>query len=75
MELDLKVRALIQNYRPQVCYVLSLLRIHKPDCEHCMARERCGDDLRKRLEELDVRILHQPPASENQDRQQLPRAG
>ncbi len=34
------------------CYVLLLLRIHRPDCEHCNARETCGDEMRKRLEEL-----------------------
>ena len=37
-----------QTLRPQICYVLSLLRIHSPDCEHCMARLTCGDDLRER---------------------------
>jgi len=34
------------------CYVLSLLRFHRPDCEHCKAREECGFEMRKRLEEL-----------------------
>ena len=37
------------------CYLLSLLRIHHPDCEHCHARETCGDEMRKRLEELNWR--------------------
>ena len=41
--------------RPRICYVLSLLRIHSPDCKHCMARLICGDELRKRLEELNGR--------------------
>ncbi len=50
-----KLPVLIQNLRPRICYVLSLLRIHRPDCEHCMARQTCGDELRKRLEELDGR--------------------
>jgi hypothetical protein len=33
------------------CYLLSLLRIHRPDCEHC-ARQKRGFEMRKRLEEL-----------------------
>ena len=33
------------------CYLLSLLRIHHPDCERC-AREKYGVEMRKRLEEL-----------------------
>jgi hypothetical protein len=37
------------------CYLLSLLRIHHPDCEHCNARETCGYEMRKRLEELNWR--------------------
>ena len=38
------------------CYLLSLLRIHRPDCELCKARETCGDEMRKRLEELNWRM-------------------
>jgi len=38
--------------RPRICYVLSLLRIHNPDCKHCAAHLICGNELRKRLEEL-----------------------
>ena len=34
------------------CRLLSLLRIHHPDCEVCNARERYGVEMRKRLEEL-----------------------
>jgi hypothetical protein len=34
------------------CYLLSLLRIHRPDCELCQAREKYGVEMRKRLEEL-----------------------
>lgn len=34
------------------CYLLSFLRIHHPDCEHCKAREKCGLQMRERLEEL-----------------------
>jgi hypothetical protein len=42
--------------RPRiVCQLLSLLRIHSPDCEYCAARLTCGNELRERLEELDFR--------------------
>jgi hypothetical protein len=34
------------------CCLLSLLRIHPPDCYHCNARETSGHEMRKRLEEL-----------------------
>jgi hypothetical protein len=34
------------------CRLLSLLRIHRPDCEVCTAREKYGVEMRKRLEEL-----------------------
>ncbi len=37
------------------CYFLSLLRIHRPDCEHCRAREKCGLEMRERLAELNRR--------------------
>jgi hypothetical protein len=37
------------------CYLLSLLRIHRPDCEVCNAREEYGVGMRKRLEELNWR--------------------
>jgi hypothetical protein len=37
------------------CRLLSLLRIHQPDCQHCNAREKYGVDMRKRLEELNWR--------------------
>ena len=63
----------LQALRAQLCYVLSLLRIHSPDCEHCMARLTCGDDLRKRLEELDGRT--QLSSRENQEHRRLRRAG
>jgi len=43
------------NLRPRICYLLSLLRIHSPDCEHCNAHETCGDEMRNRLEELNWR--------------------
>jgi len=34
------------------CSLLSLLRTHHPDCEHCVARKKYGIEMRKRLEEL-----------------------
>jgi hypothetical protein len=36
------------------CSLLSLLRIHDPDCD-CNARKACGDEIRKRLDELSGR--------------------
>ena len=47
------------------CRRLSLLRIHPPDCEHCKARETYGDEMRKRLEELNWRT--QPRSLNNED--------
>jgi hypothetical protein len=47
------------------CYLLSLLRIHRPDCELRKARETCGDEMRKRLEELNWPT--QPPSLNNED--------
>jgi hypothetical protein len=37
------------------CYLLSLLKIQHPDCEHCNAREKYGEEMRRRLEELNWR--------------------
>ena len=37
------------------CYLLSLLRIQHPDCELCNAREKYGEAMRRRLEELNWR--------------------
>ena len=37
------------------CYLLSLLRIHHPDCELCNSREKYGEEMRRRLEELNWR--------------------
>jgi hypothetical protein len=47
------------------CYLLSLLRIHRPDCELCKAREKCGFQMRERLEELNWRT--QPSSLNNED--------
>jgi len=46
--------------RGWIGYLLSLLRIHSPDCEHCNARETCWGEMRERLEELSWRM---PPLS------------
>ena len=37
------------------CYLLSLLKLHSPDCECRNARETSGDEIRKRLDELSGR--------------------
>jgi len=34
------------------CSLLSLLRIHSPDCKRCNTQETPGNEIRKRLEEL-----------------------
>ena len=47
------------------CYLLSLLRIHRLDCEHCKAREKCGLQMRERLEELNWGT--QPTLLNNED--------
>ena len=47
------------------CRLLSVLRIHRPDCELCKAHEACGNELRKRLEELNWRT--QPDSPTNGD--------
>ena len=45
------------------CHLSSLLRIHRPDCEHC-TREGHGVEMRKRLEELNWRTqAHSPNES------------
>ena len=52
LQIKLSSRVCVVNLRPQICYLLSLLRIHSPDCKHCMAQLTCGNELRRRLEEL-----------------------
>ena len=42
------------------CYVLSLLRMQHPDCELCNAREKYGEEMRRRLEELNWPTQPQP---------------
>jgi hypothetical protein len=57
------------NLRDRICYVLSRLRLHNPDCEHCNAREVCGSELHKRLEELNWRT--QPRSLNNEDHREF----
>lgn len=41
------------SFKRGLCIVLTLLRMHRPDCERCSALQEClGHDMRKRLEEL-----------------------
>jgi hypothetical protein len=54
------------SHHDRICYLLALLRIHNPDCEHCNAREMCGSELQKRLEELNWRT--QPRSLKNDGR-------
>ena len=49
-----KSRVSAMNLSPRICHLLSFLKIHKPDCEHCAARLTCGAELRKRLQELNA---------------------
>ena len=37
------------------CYLLSIVRLHSPECERCKAHGILGDEMRKRLEELNWR--------------------
>ena len=40
----------------RLCYVLTLLKMHRPDCERCHCLPECwGDQLRKRLQDLNQR--------------------
>ena len=41
--------------RSRICQLLSILKLHKPDCEHCKAKLTCGIVIRRRLHELDGR--------------------
>ena len=45
------------------CYLLSLLRIHHSDCELCNAREKYGEEMRKRLDELNWRTQPHSPSN------------
>jgi hypothetical protein len=43
------------------CYLLSLVKLHSPDCECSNARETSGVEMRKRLEELNWRTQPSSP--------------
>jgi hypothetical protein len=47
------------------CRLLSLLRIHHPDCDLCNTRETNGEEMRKRLEELNCRTHPHSPNNGN----------
>lgn len=45
--------------RHRICAVLTLLRLHSQDCEHCGALQECwGLDMRRRLMELNEPASH-----------------
>ncbi len=41
--------------RSRVCHLLSILKIHRLDCDHCAAQRACGIAIRERLAELNGR--------------------
>jgi hypothetical protein len=43
------------------CYLLSLLRINHGDCPHCSPSAIYGEEMRKRLEELNWRTVDSKP--------------
>jgi hypothetical protein len=45
---------MVLQLRDRICYLLSILRIHSPDCAHCNARQTCWNDTVHRLNELDA---------------------
>ncbi len=51
------------------CYVLSLLKLHSPDCECRNDREKYGEEMRKRLEELNWRT--QPRSLTSGDHEEM----
>lgn len=53
------------------CYLESLLRMHRPDCARCHPIESSGPDIRKRLEELNLRM--QPRSVKNSDHEEVVR--
>ena len=52
------------NFRPWICHLLAVLRIHSPVCEHCNAGETRGVEMRRRLENLNSRT--QSPSLKNE---------
>jgi len=57
------------NLRRRICYLLSFLRIHSPDCQHCNALETRWFEMRERLEELSWRT--QPVSLKNGDHEEV----
>jgi hypothetical protein len=53
------------------CYLESLLRMHRPDCEHCNPRVERGPEIRKRLEELNLRM--QPRSVHSEEHEEVVR--
>ena len=51
------------SLRPRICYLLAVMRIHSPDCEHCSVRGTCGSEMLKRLEDLNSQT--QPSSLKN----------
>jgi len=45
-----------------MCSLLSLLRMHHLDCEHCNIVQTCGEQMRRRLEELKWRTQPLSPS-------------
>ena len=43
------------DWRGRICSLLSILRIHSSNCEHCNAHEMRWGEMRNRLEELSWR--------------------
>ena len=59
----------VMDLRGRICYLLSILRIHSPDCEHCYVHEMRWGEMRNRLEELSWRT--QPYALQKGDQREL----
>jgi len=58
------------KFRSWLCHVLSIAKLHRPDCEHCNPLWRCrGFDMQKRLEELS----QEPPRKERLEAVEMPR--
>ena len=57
------------HLRDRICYLLSMLRIHSPDCEHCNVHEMRWVEMRNRLEELSWR--RDPSSFKNGDHREV----
>jgi hypothetical protein len=42
----------MDSVKSWICLVLTLLRLHRPDCKLCSVRETCWVEVKRRLEEL-----------------------